>query len=112
MPQNTHRRAYISQVITKPELIHRSKELEAALASGHYSDFCKGKADYAENEHEKKVWNCINAYFGENVTNELLELLGFNIEEMSGKLTQYVPQDLETITKGISKLNNVSYKII
>ena len=109
MPPNSNRKVFISQVITNPELIQRSNELEAALKSGQYSDFCKGKADNAQDEHSRKVWNCIGAYFGENVTLELLELLGFNIDEMNNKLNQFVPPpEVDNITKGISNLNNVS----
>ena len=108
MPPNSNRKVFVSQVITNPELIQRSNELEAALKNGQFSDFCKSKADNAANEHKKKVWNAINAYFGENVTQELLGLLGFNIEEMTNKLNQFVPQqDVDGLTDGVSKLNSV-----
>lgn len=110
MPPNSNRKVFVSQVITNQELIQRSNELEAAVKSGQYSDFCKGKAENAPNDHKRKVWNCIGAYFGENVTQELLELLGFNIDEMSTKLNQYVPQqEIDAVTEGVSNLNNVSF---
>ncbi|XP_031779577.1 protein transport protein Sec31A isoform X3 [Nasonia vitripennis] len=107
MPPNSNRKVFVSQVITNQELIQRSNELEAAVKSGQYSDFCKGKADNAPDDHKRKVWNCIGAYFGENVTQELLELLGFNIDEMSTKLNQLVPQqEIDAVTEGVSNLNN------
>ncbi|XP_014223575.1 protein transport protein Sec31A [Trichogramma pretiosum] len=107
MPANTNRRVYVSQVITNPDLIQRSNELEAAVKTGQFSDFCKGKADNAKDEHTRKVWNCIGAYFGENVSQELLELLGFELESMNNKLNQFVPHpEIENVTKGIENLNN------
>ena len=110
MPPNSNRKVFVSQVITNPELIHRSKELEYALSSAQYLDFCKGKADSAVDDHDKKVWNCVGAYFGNNVTKDLLELLGFNLEEMNNKLNQYIPQqEIDDLAEGVSKLNNVRY---
>ncbi|CAB0038171.1 unnamed protein product [Trichogramma brassicae] len=110
MPANTNRRVYVSQVITNPDLIQRSNELEAAVKTGQFSDFCKGKADNAKDEHTRKVWNCIGAYFGENVSQELLELLGFELENMNNKLNQFVPHpEIENVTKGIENLNNTGY---
>lgn len=103
------RKVVVSQVITNPELIHRSDELEAALKSEQFGDYCKGKIDSAENEHKKKVWNCVRAYFSENVTKELLHLLGYDLDSINNKLGQYVPQEeIDAVADGIAKLDNVS----
>lgn len=109
MPPNSNRKVYVSQVITDPELIQRSNELEAALKNNLFGNFCQNKIDNAPDEHKRKVWSCINAYFGENVTQEMLELLGYNIDEMNNKLNKFVPQpEVNALTDGVSKLNNVS----
>ncbi|KAJ8680760.1 hypothetical protein QAD02_016547 [Eretmocerus hayati] len=108
MPPNSNRKVFVSQVVTNPELVKRSNELESVLKSGEFSHFCQGKIDSATDEHKRKVWSCINAYFGENVKLELLTLLGFNITEMDNNLNQYVPQqDIDNLTDGVSNLNNM-----
>ncbi|XP_058800032.1 protein transport protein Sec31A isoform X2 [Phymastichus coffea] len=107
MPSNANRKAYISQVVTDPILIQRSNELEAALKNNLFGNFCQNKIDTAPDELKRKIWSCVNAYFGENVTHEILSLLGHNIDEMNNKLNQFVPrQEVEALTDGISKLNN------
>ncbi|XP_043253863.1 protein transport protein Sec31A [Colletes gigas] len=108
LPANSNRKVIISQVITQPDLIQRSKELEQVLKTEQYSDYCKGKAEKTTDVHRKKIWNCMSVYFGENLTKEILELLGYNIETMNNKLNQLVPQeDINNITEGVGNLNNV-----
>ncbi|XP_014475273.1 PREDICTED: protein transport protein Sec31A isoform X2 [Dinoponera quadriceps] len=108
LPANSNRKVIISQVITQPSLIQRSDNLEATLKTEQYSDYCKGKIDRSQDDHTKKIWSCVCAYFGENVTKNILELLGYDIDAMNNKLNQYVPQDdVNSITEGVSNLNNV-----
>ncbi|XP_054008172.1 protein transport protein Sec31A isoform X1 [Hylaeus anthracinus] len=108
LPANSNRKVIISQVITQPELIQRSKELEDVLKTEQYSDYCKEKAEKTTDVHRKKIWNCVGVYFGENVAKEILELLGYDIETMNNKLNQLVPrEDINNITEGVGNLNNV-----
>ncbi|XP_017789347.1 PREDICTED: protein transport protein Sec31A [Habropoda laboriosa] len=108
LPANSNRRVIISQVVTQADLIQRSNELEEVLKTEQYSDYCKGKADRTTDVHRKKIWNCVGAYFGENVTKDILELLGYNVEAMNNKLNQFVSQDdINNITEGVGNLNNV-----
>ncbi|XP_032675086.1 protein transport protein Sec31A isoform X2 [Odontomachus brunneus] len=108
LPINSNRTVIISQVITQPSLIQRSNNLEETLKTAQYSDYCQGKIDRSPDEHVKKIWSCVHAYFGENVTKNILELLGYNIDIMNNKLNQYVPQDdMNSIIEGVSNLNNV-----
>ncbi|XP_017886160.1 protein transport protein Sec31A isoform X2 [Ceratina calcarata] len=108
LPPNSNRKVIISQVITQPELVERSNELEEVLKTEQYSDYCRGKAEAATDLHKKKIWNCVGAYFGENVSKDILALLGYNIEAMNNKLNQFVPQDeVNAITEGVGNLNNV-----
>lgn len=118
LPMNSNRKVIISQVITQPDLIQRSNELEATLKNEQYVDYCKGKIDNTTDEHTKKIWSCVSAYFSKNVTKNILDLLGYNIEEMNNKLNQFLPQDeINTLSGGITNLNvssnyNYSYKIL
>ncbi|XP_033185033.2 COPII coat complex component secretory 31 [Bombus vancouverensis nearcticus] len=108
LPPNSNKRVIISQVVTQPELIQRSNELEEVLKTEQYSDYCKGKVDNTTDIYRKKIWNCVGAYFSENVTKNILNLLGYNIETMNNKLNQFVSQeDVNSITEGVGNLNNV-----
>ncbi|XP_076291003.1 COPII coat complex component secretory 31 [Lasioglossum baleicum] len=108
MHGSASRKVILSQVITQPELIQRSNELEEVLKTEQYNEYCKGKAEKTTDVHRKKIWNCVAAYFGENVTREILELLGYNVEMMNNKLNELVPQeDINSITEGVDNLNNV-----
>lgn len=108
--KKANRKVIISQVIVQPSLIQRSNKLKATLETEQFSDFCKEKMDKSPDEHTKKVWRCVRAYFDENVTKSILELLGYNFDTMNNKLNQFVPQDdISNITEGVSNLNNVRF---
>lgn len=108
--KKANRKVIISQVIVQPNLIQRSNKLKATLETEQFSDFCKEKMDKSPDEHTKKVWRCVRAYFDENVTKSILELLGYNTDAMNNKLNQFVPQDdISNITEGVSNLNNVRF---
>ncbi|XP_043275091.1 protein transport protein Sec31A isoform X2 [Venturia canescens] len=103
-----NRKVIVSQVITNPELIKRSNDLEEALKSGQFIDYCKGKANVAESEHKKKVWNCVEAYFSDDVTKGLIQLLGYDLDAMNQNLRQFVPQeDIDALADGIAKIDNI-----
>ncbi|XP_012288447.1 protein transport protein Sec31A isoform X2 [Orussus abietinus] len=107
LPMKATRTVIISQVITNPELVQRSNELEATLRSEQFIDYCQGKADKVADDHDKKLWDCIGAYFRPNVTKELLEVLGYNLDVMHNKLSQFIPQDVDAITEGVAKLDRI-----
>ncbi|XP_050459299.1 protein transport protein Sec31A isoform X1 [Cataglyphis hispanica] len=105
---DSNRKVIISQVITQPNLIQRSNKLKATLETEQYSDFCKEKMEKSPDDHTKKIWCCVRAYFDDNVTKSILELLGYNIDIMNNKLNQFIPQDdMTNIIEGVSNLNNV-----
>ncbi|XP_018057108.1 PREDICTED: protein transport protein Sec31A isoform X2 [Atta colombica] len=106
--KKANRKVIISQVIVQPNLIQRSNKLKTTLETEQFNEFCKEKMDKSSDEHTKKVWKCVGAYFDENVTKSILEILGYNTETMNNKLNQFVPQDdINNIIEGVSNLNNV-----
>lgn len=108
--KDLNRKVIISQIITQPNLIQRSNKLKATLETEQYSDFCKEKMEKSPDEHTKKIWCCVHAYFDDNVTKNILELLGYNIDTMNNKLNQFVSQDdISNIVESVSNLNNVSF---
>lgn len=109
-PNLINRTVIISQVITQPNLIQRSNKLKATLETEQYSEFCKEKMEKSPDEHTKKIWSCVRAYFDNNVTKSILELLGYNIDTMNNKLNQFVSQDdISNIIEGVSNFNNVRF---
>jgi len=106
----SNRKVIISQIITQPNLIQRSNKLKATLETEQYDEFCKEKMDRSSDEHSKKIWSCVRAYFAEDVAKNMLEILGYNIETMNNKLNQFIPQDdMNNIIEGVSNLNNVRF---
>jgi len=106
----SNRKVIISQIITQPNLIQRSNKLKATLETEQYNEFCKEKMDRSSDEHTKKIWSCVRAYFAEDVAKNMLEILGYNIEAMNNKLNQFIPQDdMNNIIEGVSNLNNVRH---
>lgn len=90
---------------TNPEFVKRSNELDLALKNQRYFDYCKAKAENTTDPHSKQVWSCLNAYFGDNVTEDLLQLLGYNVDAMNNKINQYIPQpEVDAITHGVSNV--------
>ena len=48
----------ISQVVTETELVERSNQLEQALTSGQFTQFCAMKAaNCSDNKNEETFWN-------------------------------------------------------
>ncbi|XP_066994333.2 protein transport protein Sec31A isoform X2 [Anabrus simplex] len=84
------RTVYISQVVTEPELIARSNQLESALQYGQFIEFCQTKAASSKTPHEQYVWNFIRANFEEQPRAELLRLLGFESEDIISKLNRFI----------------------
>ncbi|KAG7202003.1 hypothetical protein KM043_004690 [Ampulex compressa] len=102
------RKVIISQVVTQPDVVRRSEELEETLKTERYLDYCIKKAEMAADEHGKKIWNCVAAYFGESLTKDVLRLLDYNVDAMNEKLSQFVvEEEISTITEGVDNLNNV-----
>ncbi|CAG7824437.1 unnamed protein product [Allacma fusca] len=84
--QPDQRLVTISQVVTLPDFLGRSQKLEAALASGNLGEFCEEKSIQTANENESRIWRYLRASFAHNPAHEYLDMLGFNPNEINGKL--------------------------
>lgn len=109
-PPTTVRSVDIHQIITEPELVKKSSELEQALQSGNYVEYCRMKADEAKNNHERFVWYFIKANFDENPKEELLNLLGYKPEEVNMNLNNFIKKNSteDSINHLSVQLNNIS----
>lgn len=110
-PAPIHRLVNISQVITEPVLVQKSSKLEKALEFGNFigkfkmffkprysilfSDYCLNKANEIDNQHKKYIWHFLKANFEQNPRTELLNLLGYSIEDVNNKLKEHVGDILQ-----------------
>jgi protein transport protein SEC31 len=88
-------------VVTDAELIRRADYLEAAIKSNKYQQFCDEKLKSSKTEEEKTTWSFIKATFAEKPRQEMLVHLGFEPEEVSNTLNDYI--DTLPLPPGITK---------
>lgn len=102
----------IHQVVTEPELVEKSNDLEQALQSGNFIEYCNKKAISSKNKHEIMVWNFIKANFAHNRKEELLNLLGYKPEDVNTNLRNHIKRsddnEVNQLSDQLSNLNNVS----
>lgn len=55
--QPVPRNVTISQVVTETELVVRSNQLEQAMSSGQFSEFCAMKAANSSDVMQENMWN-------------------------------------------------------
>lgn len=77
---------HISQVVTEQELMAQSAQLEAALSSGSYAQFCQEKVQACSDSNHKLSWSFLQANFEQSPRARMLSLLGYDPEEVSGQL--------------------------
>lgn len=60
-------------------------------------------------QHKKYIWHFLRAHFEENCQLELLNLLGYRVDDVNNKLSQLVGNlDVNNLSDGISNLNTVN----
>ncbi|XP_061393011.1 protein transport protein Sec31A [Musca vetustissima] len=98
----------ISQVTTEPVLVERAQALEKSLEEANFVDYCRKKADEMPDQNGRYLWYFIKANFERNPKEEILNLLGFNKEDIDGKFSKYLPEeeDVNQQNQDIDQLNN------
>lgn len=76
----------ISQVTTEQELVNRSYELEGALASGSFIQYCNSKVESSTQELERTLWSFLKINFEREPRRHFLTLLGYDPMELSKKV--------------------------
>ncbi|XP_019620179.1 PREDICTED: protein transport protein Sec31A-like [Branchiostoma belcheri] len=90
--QQQPRRVFVSQVITEQELINRSNNLQTALKSGQFGEFCDQKIQAAETEFDQSVWSFLKVNFEADPRSQYLRLLGFDANELANKVAEATGQ--------------------
>ncbi|CAN8020560.1 unnamed protein product [Ixodes persulcatus] len=78
---------HISQVVTEQKLMAQSAQLESALSTGNFSDFCQLKVQACSDTNRQLAWSFLQANFDRSPRARMLSLLGYNPEDMSGQLS-------------------------
>ncbi|XP_015780784.1 PREDICTED: protein transport protein Sec31A-like [Acropora digitifera] len=76
----------ISQVTTEQELVNRSYELEGALASGSFIQYCNSKVENSTQDLERTLWSFLKINFEREPRRHFLTLLGYDPMELSKKV--------------------------
>ncbi|XP_037815567.1 protein transport protein Sec31A isoform X2 [Lucilia sericata] len=97
----------ISQVTTEPVLVEKAKALEKSLSEANFIEYCRQKADEMTDQNGRYLWYFIKANFERNPKEEILNLLGFNKEDIDSKFSKYVPEeDTTQQNQDLDQLNN------
>lgn len=92
---------FVSQVVTEAKLIDQSNELENAIKSQNFADFCRVKADSTSTQSRRYVWYFLQSFFLPNPRSEMINLLGYKEDEFT-KLSQ----EEKSQQNGINHLSN------
>lgn len=65
------------------------------------------KADLTDDQHKKYIWHFLKANFEPNPRSELLNLLGYRIEDINEKLSEKVGKNVDDLTDKLNNLNRV-----
>ncbi|XP_055916700.1 protein transport protein Sec31A [Eupeodes corollae] len=106
----------IQQILTDKDFLERAGNFEKALADGSFIEFCRTKADEVSNQDNRYLWYFLKANFETDPKEEILNLLGYNTEDISTKFSQYlrnettVDDNIELITNRINTLTHETAK--
>ncbi|XP_057666336.1 protein transport protein Sec31A isoform X1 [Diorhabda carinulata] len=105
------RTVQISQVITEPDFVKKSIELENTLEYGNFTDYCQDKSDSSIDEHKKYIWRFLKANFEEVPRAELLNLLGYNLAQVNKKLDAHAgtksANNVDSLTEDFAYSNRI-----
>ena len=78
---------FVSKVVTEPDLVQKSLQLETSLNNENLSEFCNLKIAESTTKDDQQIWKFIRANFSDNPNNEFLELLGYNPEQICSQIS-------------------------
>lgn len=76
----------------------------------YFVEYCTNKAEETQDQHKKYIWHFIKANFEQSPRTELLNLLGYSIDEINSKLSEHVGDILQNndLTDDFESANRVS----
>ncbi|XP_069011475.1 protein transport protein Sec31A isoform X1 [Embiotoca jacksoni] len=100
-PQPVHRQVFVSQVSTETEFLQRSRELQAALQSGSFNNYCQAKIQSAKSDAEQDIWKFLLVNFEEEARIKFLRLLGFSKDELERKISKCLGKNFQPNGHGV-----------
>ncbi|XP_075999699.1 protein transport protein Sec31A isoform X1 [Genypterus blacodes] len=100
-PQPVSRQVVVSQVTTETEFLQRSRELQAALQSGSFNNYCQGKIQSAQSDAEQDIWKFLLVNFEEEARVKFLRLLGFSKDELQTKISKCLGKNFQPNGLGV-----------
>lgn len=86
------------------------------LFNRFFVEYCLSKADLSDDQHKKYIWHFIKANFKENSRAEILNLLGYKIEDVHDKLNQYVGtgegKNVESNEPNMTRVSKLLYRTL
>ncbi|XP_067285568.1 protein transport protein Sec31A isoform X3 [Pseudorasbora parva] len=89
------RQVTVSQVTTETEFLQRSAELQAALQSGSFTNYCHSKVMSAHSDSEQDMWRFLMVNFEDEARVKFLRLLGFSKDELQRKISACLARKLQ-----------------
>ncbi|KAH8277557.1 hypothetical protein KR018_000691 [Drosophila ironensis] len=107
----TSKTVKVQQLTTESGLVERANALEQSLAEANYAEYCRQRADETADQHGRYVWYFIKANFELNPKEEMLNLLGYNKDDVDSKFNKFIKEtepnsDVDTLTTRISTLTH------
>ncbi|XP_029953240.1 protein transport protein Sec31A isoform X2 [Salarias fasciatus] len=100
-PQPVPRQVVVSQVTTETEFLQRSRELQAALQSGSFNNYCQAKIQGAKSDAEQDIWKFLLVNFEDEARVKFLRLLGFSKDELERKISKCLGKSFQPNGHGV-----------
>ncbi|XP_034414373.1 protein transport protein Sec31A isoform X2 [Cyclopterus lumpus] len=100
-PQPVPRQVFMSQVTTETEFIQRSRELQAALQTGSFNNYCQAKIQSAKSDAEQDIWKFLLVNFEDEARVKFLRLLGFSKDELEKKISKCLGKSFQHNGHGV-----------
>uniref|UniRef100_A0A8C4I724 Protein transport protein Sec31A n=1 Tax=Dicentrarchus labrax TaxID=13489 RepID=A0A8C4I724_DICLA len=100
-PQPVPRQVFVSQVTTETEFLQRSRELQAALQSGSFNNYCQAKIQNAKSDAEQDIWKFLLVNFEDEARIKFLRLLGFSKDELEKKISKCLGKSFQHNGHGV-----------
>eukprot|EP00064_Thunnus_orientalis_P002521 superscaffoldBa00000187_g2528 len=94
-PQPVPRQVFVSQVTTETEFLQRSRELQVALQSGSFNNYCQAKIQNATSDAEQDIWKFLLVNFEDEARIKFLRLLGFSKDELDKKISKCLGKNFQ-----------------
>ncbi|KAM9336115.1 protein transport protein Sec31A [Symphorus nematophorus] len=100
-PQPVPRQVFMSQVTTETEFLQRSRELQAALQSGSFNNYCQAKIQNAKSDAEQDIWKFLLVNFEDEARIKFLRLLGFSKDDLEKKISKCLGKSFQHNGHGV-----------